>query len=452
MALTAAGLAFLAATLGDTGDSAHADYELGTLAGYVGLATVAGLVLVPLARLRPRDGIFLAVAAGLLWGGSDVTIKALSGHTDLGIAVIVHPFAFVILILSLVGLLVSARSLQLGPVVPVITVTSATANIFTIAAGPIVFGEPMPDDALGVALRLLAFALVIGAAALTPPPVPETLPAAAPGPGPRARGMNALFEPVDGAPDRVRATPLTRGPWDPKAQHGGAPAALLGRAIERVEPGADMPVVRLTFELVRPVPVGELRVEAELVRPGRRVQLVAARLFAGEQLVMQAFALRMRRAPGAVPPVAAGAPPVPRSRVSRPGRPWRPRTADRASPTAAWSCASPRAATSSAAAPSSGSACACRWSPARSPARCAAPSPPRTSATACRPCSTGTSTCSSTRTSRCTWSASRPGNGSRSTPRRRSPATAPGSPRGAARRARPHRRRAAVAVRRRPPA
>jgi hypothetical protein len=61
----------------------------------------------------------------------------------------------------------------------VITVTSATANVFTIAAGPIVFGEPMPDDTLGLIVRLLAFALVIGAAALTPPPVPPEVQAAA---------------------------------------------------------------------------------------------------------------------------------------------------------------------------------------------------------------------------------------------------------------------------------
>jgi drug/metabolite transporter (DMT)-like permease len=183
VALTAAGLAFLAATLEGTTDSAHASYETGTLALYVGLAALIGMVLVPLGRLRPRDGIVLAVSAGLLWGGSDVAIKALSDHSSDGIGVLANPLALVILVLSLVGLLVSARSLQLGPVVPVITVTSATANVFTIAAGPVVFGEPMPDDTLGLIVRLLAFALVIGAAALTPPPVPaEAQPVAAPAP------------------------------------------------------------------------------------------------------------------------------------------------------------------------------------------------------------------------------------------------------------------------------
>jgi multidrug transporter EmrE-like cation transporter len=172
VALTAAGLAVLAATLVGPTDSAHANYESATLAGYVGLATVVGLVLVPMARYRPRDGMILAVSAGLLWGGSDIAIKALSDHTDDGLGVLVNPLALVILVLSLVGLLVSARSLQLGPVVPVITVTSATANVFTIAAGPIVFGEPFPEDTFGVVVRLLAFVLVIAAAALTPPPIP----------------------------------------------------------------------------------------------------------------------------------------------------------------------------------------------------------------------------------------------------------------------------------------
>ncbi len=84
---------------------------------------------------------------------------------------LVHPLALVILVLSLVGLLVSAASLQAGPAVPVIAATSGAANVSTIASGPIVFGDPLPDSALGLTLRLLAFALVVFAAALTPGPV-----------------------------------------------------------------------------------------------------------------------------------------------------------------------------------------------------------------------------------------------------------------------------------------
>ena len=54
---------------------------------------------------------------------------------------------------------------------PVIALTSVAANTLTIAAGPIVFEEPLPDDPLGVALRMMAFVLVISAAALTPAPI-----------------------------------------------------------------------------------------------------------------------------------------------------------------------------------------------------------------------------------------------------------------------------------------
>jgi hypothetical protein len=123
-----------------------------------------------LAVRNSASGPGLAVAAGLLWAGSDITIKAASDHKDLGLLLLVHPFAFIILIWSLVGLLVSAKSLQIGPVVAVIAITSATANIITIAAGPIVFKEPLPEEPAALIIRLAAFALVITAAALTPPP------------------------------------------------------------------------------------------------------------------------------------------------------------------------------------------------------------------------------------------------------------------------------------------
>jgi hypothetical protein len=112
---------------------------------------------------------------------------------------------------------------------------------------------------------------------------------------------DALYEPL--GDDLVRATELTRGPWDPGAEHGGAPAALLGRAVEQVPPGADMRVARVTMELLRPVAIGELRVETEIVRPGRRVQLVAARLWSGDTLAVQALALRIRRAADVSPTV-----------------------------------------------------------------------------------------------------------------------------------------------------
>jgi hypothetical protein len=171
VALTAFGLAFLAGTMSGVGQDRHSDYEAGVLATYIGIAAGVGLLAAFGARRVLAGGPALAASAGLLWGASDVSIKALSGHLDNGALGWIHPLALVILFASLIGLAVSARSLQVGDAVPVIAITSATANLVTIASGPIVFGEPMPDDPLGVAVRLLAFALVIAASALTPPPL-----------------------------------------------------------------------------------------------------------------------------------------------------------------------------------------------------------------------------------------------------------------------------------------
>lgn len=78
----------------------------------------------------------------------------------------------------------------------------------------------------------------------------------------------------------VRPTEQARGPWDPRALHGGAPAALIAAAFERLEPGADLLIARLGFEFLRPIPVGPLRLTTRIVRPGRRVQELAAELTA----------------------------------------------------------------------------------------------------------------------------------------------------------------------------
>jgi Thioesterase-like superfamily len=119
--------------------------------------------------------------------------------------------------------------------------------------------------------------------------------------------MSAFYEPLgDG---RFRATPHTRGPWDPAFQHAGPPAALLGRALERCEPRDDMLLARFTFEIVRPVPVAELEVEARIARPGRSVQLLDGELRAGGEAVMTVRAWRVL---GATAPTVGDRPPPPR--------------------------------------------------------------------------------------------------------------------------------------------
>ena len=170
--LAALGLAFLSATIGGTGDNAYSAYDAARLWPWVGGLSVAAFVVAATSRGRVHEGVILGASAGLFWAASDTSIKALTDHLgDGAAAVLLNPLAAVIALASFAGLAVSGRSLQLGKAVPVIAVTSVAANLFTIAAGPIVFGEPMPDTSLGVVTRVLAFALVIGAAALTPAPV-----------------------------------------------------------------------------------------------------------------------------------------------------------------------------------------------------------------------------------------------------------------------------------------
>ena len=104
--------------------------------------------------------------------------------------------------------------------------------------------------------------------------------------------MRPFFEPLgDG---RFLATPSTAGPWSPDHQHAGPPAALLGRTLERCEPREGMILARLTYEILGPVPVGEVEVAARVVRPGRSVELLEGELRAGGRAAISVRAWRTR--------------------------------------------------------------------------------------------------------------------------------------------------------------
>jgi hypothetical protein len=173
VALAAVGLAFLAATLEGAGSEAHSSYETTRLVTYLALVSAGAVTAAVIGHGGAREGVLFGASAGLFWAASDTAIKALSG--ELGeasaAAIVLSPLAAVIALGSAAGLVVSARSLQVGKAVPVIAVTSVAANALTIAAGPLVFAEPFPSEPFGVVLRVSAFALVIVAAALTPAPV-----------------------------------------------------------------------------------------------------------------------------------------------------------------------------------------------------------------------------------------------------------------------------------------
>ena len=111
--------------------------------------------------------------------------------------------------------------------------------------------------------------------------------------------------------DRFVPTGHARGPWDPDALHGGAPAALVAEAVTAVEPGEGMRIVRLTCEFLGPVPLAPLRVGAEVVRAGRRQQLVEAQVQTGDRTVIRARAVRLRRGEVDLPDEVRGTEPPP---------------------------------------------------------------------------------------------------------------------------------------------
>jgi len=114
--------------------------------------------------------------------------------------------------------------------------------------------------------------------------------------------------------DGFRATELTRGPWDPEAQHAGPPAALLGREIERLGGAEGFQAGRITFEVLRSVPIAAVRPTARVIRPGRRVQLVEASLTHGDDVLIRASAWLLRTGAVDLP----GFPPAPDPEVPGP--------------------------------------------------------------------------------------------------------------------------------------
>ncbi|UGY19604.1 thioesterase family protein [Bradyrhizobium septentrionale] len=117
--------------------------------------------------------------------------------------------------------------------------------------------------------------------------------------------MEPIFR-VDG--DRVVTSPDAAGPWDPRMQHGSAPAALVVWAAEAIPTPVPMRIARVTIDLMRPVPVAPLTVESEILRDGRKIQLCGVRLFADGVLVVSASVLKIKHQAAELPPEIADLP------------------------------------------------------------------------------------------------------------------------------------------------
>lgn len=174
LAMTALGLILLGLSL-PVVHGAHSRYSVPGMIAFEAVLIGIGTLLILGPRIgapSQHHGVMLGAASGILFGVSDIGIKALTGlvgaHGILGFA---SPWLAVTVGASIVAFFSSAKALQDGEAVPVIAVTSTAANVSGIVGGLVVFGDPFPSSTVGIAFQVLAFILVIVAAWFTPAPV-----------------------------------------------------------------------------------------------------------------------------------------------------------------------------------------------------------------------------------------------------------------------------------------
>jgi len=167
--ITAAGLA----VIGVTGSGA-ARPQRSSLAGLIaveGAVFAVGAVLLAVSAhrriTRRAEGLLLGLAAGALFGVSDVAIKYLT-HAEGALHGLLSPWTATALLAGTIAFYASARSLQVGPGVEVIALTAVAANLAAIIGGILVFDEPIGSGPLAIGARFVAFCLVILGAALMP--------------------------------------------------------------------------------------------------------------------------------------------------------------------------------------------------------------------------------------------------------------------------------------------
>jgi drug/metabolite transporter (DMT)-like permease len=174
LACTAAGLMMLGLTL-PVAHGAHSHFSTPGMIAFEASLILVGTLLIAGPRIgapEEHHGFMLGAAAGILFGVSDVAIKALSGliaaHGVLGL---LSPALLVCVVASVAAFYASAKGLQDGDPVPVIAITGTTANVAGVIGGIIVFGDPLSANPVALSVECFAFALVIVAAWLMPAPV-----------------------------------------------------------------------------------------------------------------------------------------------------------------------------------------------------------------------------------------------------------------------------------------
>jgi hypothetical protein len=172
--VTTCGLAVIAIT-GGSHTSALRHYSLAALIAVECGVFTLGAVLIRISMRRSigpaGEGLLLGVAAGVLFGVSDIALKYLTGAVHGGVHGLVSEWTLTALAASVLAFYASARGLQLGPGVAVIAFTSVAANLAAVIGGILVFRDPIGIGAPAILARVIAFGLVIAGVGLMPAPV-----------------------------------------------------------------------------------------------------------------------------------------------------------------------------------------------------------------------------------------------------------------------------------------
>ncbi|HEY1511796.1 MAG TPA: hypothetical protein VGF93_22510 [Solirubrobacteraceae bacterium] len=177
LACTAGGLMLLGVTL-PVAHGAHSQFSVPGMIAFETTLIVVGTLLIAGPRIgapEEHHGFMLGAAAGILFGVSDVAIKAMSGLVGAhGVLGLLSPWLLICVAASVAAFYASAKGLQDGDPVPVIAITGTAANISGVIGGIIVFGDPLSANPVALGIECFAFALVIVAAWLMPAPVRAT--------------------------------------------------------------------------------------------------------------------------------------------------------------------------------------------------------------------------------------------------------------------------------------
>ena len=171
LALAAAGLAFLAITA--SGQTGYSEYSVAGMIAFEAVAISLGVSLLLHAHRgehRPHHGLFLGAAGGVMIGVANVAMKALVDDIGAGPSALLSPWTLVAVIGGVGAFYALARSLQVGRMIEVATITSVASTCATVLGGILVFGDQIGGDVLEGLARGAAFAMVIAAAALVPAP------------------------------------------------------------------------------------------------------------------------------------------------------------------------------------------------------------------------------------------------------------------------------------------